>query len=253
MPKQDEPLPARPDEIEEISTEFIVQDEPAAPVAHDDPFVAASRALVVEAAPRPARPAAPEPRPARADVPRERPVAPVSEPSPEPAPGPTAAAEPTPRRQQSFPLLIALVFLLVGGGSGFFAGVLWERQGGAARAAAAHPMPPPAAPPGADADEPSATAPKPAKGAKPPARKATATAKAPPTARATAAKGRLKLTAPPEAEVYLDGRRIGRGSMQVDVAAGAHRIEVRLGKAKVAERFAVEPNETWTYDVTPAK
>jgi hypothetical protein len=66
-------------------------------------------------------------------------------------------------------------------------------------------------------------------------------------------KGVMKVTAPPEAEVFLDGRSVGRGDVQLPVAVGAHRIEVRLGKARVAEHFTVAAGETWTYDVTPTK
>jgi hypothetical protein len=51
--------------------------------------------------------------------------------------------------------------------------------------------------------------------------------------------------------VFLDGKRIGSGSVRRDVAEGAHRIEVRLGAARVAERFSVAAGETWTYEVTP--
>jgi hypothetical protein len=64
-------------------------------------------------------------------------------------------------------------------------------------------------------------------------------------------KGLLEVTAPDGAEVYLDGRRIGRGSLKHEVWEGEHRLEVRLGSAKTGERFTVEPNETWKYEVTP--
>jgi hypothetical protein len=249
MPSHDEPLPEpSADEIEEISSDFIIQDEPVAPVApavHDDPFVAASRALA--AAPPVAAPARAATAPSGAPAPKREPVSrPAEQPRRTPTPVASPAPEPAPRRQ-AFPLVVALVFLLVGAAGGFFAGVLWERQGAlppkvAPAAAAPTPAPEPTAAP----EEPAA--PKPAKGAKP-ARKAPA----PAAARSAAPRGKLKLTAPAEAVVYLDGRKIGRGSMNVDVPVGAHRIEVRLGKAKVAERFEVEANETWTYDVTPAK
>jgi hypothetical protein len=74
-----------------------------------------------------------------------------------------------------------------------------------------------------------------------------------PVASRAAQKGSMKVTAPGEAEVFLDGRRVGKGDVQTDVPAGAHRIEVRLGKARVAERFTVAAGETWTYDVTPTR
>src|SRR5512140_2099735 len=138
--RDDEPLPATPDEIEEISTDFIIQDEPTepeipAPVPTDDPFVAASRALVDasahtgEIAPRAAVPVA------RA-APREpaRPIA--GPPNVQGAPAPPSPPEPGARRQ-GFPLVAALLFLLVGAGAGFLAGVLWERQSRVAPAVAA--------------------------------------------------------------------------------------------------------------------
>jgi hypothetical protein len=70
-------------------------------------------------------------------------------------------------------------------------------------------------------------------------------------ARPPAEPGFLDVTAPDEAEVFLDGRRIGKGSVRREIREGAHRIEVRLGAARVAERFSVAPGETWTYEVTP--
>ncbi len=68
---------------------------------------------------------------------------------------------------------------------------------------------------------------------------------------AAAGKGTLAVSAPDDAEVFLDGKRIGRGSLKLEIAAGPHRLEVRRGEAKVGEKFSVEANETWTYDVTP--
>ena len=110
---------------------------------------------------------------------------------------------------------------------------------------------PPVAPEGTSREAGAAPSPKPA------ARPATAPrnlAKADARAAGRAIrKGIMKVTAPPEAEVFLDGRSVGRGDVQLPVAEGAHRIEVRLGKARVAERFTVAGGETWTYDVTPTK
>jgi eukaryotic-like serine/threonine-protein kinase len=63
-------------------------------------------------------------------------------------------------------------------------------------------------------------------------------------------KGTLAVTAPQDSDVLLDGRRIGRGAVRVEIAAGPHRIEVRRGGATVRERFSVAAGETWTYDVT---
>ncbi len=59
------------------------------------------------------------------------------------------------------------------------------------------------------------------------------------------------MSAPDDAEVFLDGKRIGQGSLKTEIAPGPHHLEVRRGDSKVGERFGVEPNETWTYDVTP--
>lgn len=258
MPTPDEPLSEVPeDEIEEISTDFIIPDEPAAPPLSDDPFVAASRALVAEPAPSPKVAPRAAPRtavPAARAAPRE-PERPAVEPpkTQTPAPPVTASPQEPAARRQGFPLVVALVFLAVGAGGGFFAGVLWERQGGGAkpRSSPALAAPPPAAPQEETAPDSASEAPP------PPAAKATRGVKparkppAPTAAKAPVAKGKLKLTAPTEAAVYLDGRRVGKGSMNVDVAVGVHRIEVRLGKSKVAERFWIEAGETFTYDVTP--
>jgi hypothetical protein len=63
--------------------------------------------------------------------------------------------------------------------------------------------------------------------------------------------GTLDVTAPEDAEVLLDGKRIGRGNVRMSVRAGPHRIVVRRAGATAAERFIVEPGETWTYTVTP--
>ena len=142
---------------------------------------------------------------------------------------------------------MALVFLVAGFGGGFFAGRLWERQG-AGTVAVAPPLKAPA-PEGAPTDGPAAEP----KRAPKPARRTGAARSARAAGSAIDGKGRLQLTAPPEAEVFLDGRRVGRGSMRLDVAPGAHRIEVKVGKSRVSERFEVSPNETWTYEVTPSK
>ncbi|MGC3997004.1 MAG: PEGA domain-containing protein [Anaeromyxobacter sp.] len=64
-------------------------------------------------------------------------------------------------------------------------------------------------------------------------------------------RGWLDVTAPADAEVRLDGRVVGKGNVKVQLWEGRHRVEVRLGQAKVQERFEVAPNETWTYNVTP--
>jgi hypothetical protein len=68
-----------------------------------------------------------------------------------------------------------------------------------------------------------------------------------------AGRGKLDVTAPPDAEVFLDGRRVGRGNVRMNVAEGPHRIEVRRGGASASEQFTLDPGETWTYTVTPAE
>lgn len=105
------------------------------------------------------------------------------------------------------------------------------------------PMPVPAAP---ERPRPKATA-----GAPRPAARSRA-APGPLAAPKAGGKGTVDVAAPADAEVFLDGKRIGRGSVRVDVAEGPHRIEVRRGADRVEEWFTVAPGETWTYEVTPA-
>jgi hypothetical protein len=64
-------------------------------------------------------------------------------------------------------------------------------------------------------------------------------------------KGWLDVTAPSEAIVYVDGRRIGTGNVKVQLVEGDHRVEVRLGQARASEQFQLIPGQTWTYEVTP--
>lgn len=64
-------------------------------------------------------------------------------------------------------------------------------------------------------------------------------------------RGSLKVTAPQDAEVFVDGKRVGRGDVKVDLWEGNHVVEARLGEARVHEKFTLGPGETWTYDVTP--
>lgn len=64
-------------------------------------------------------------------------------------------------------------------------------------------------------------------------------------------RGTLAVTAPAGTEVRVDGRRVGTGSVKVQLWEGAHQVEARLGEARVQERFELGPNETWTYAVTP--
>lgn len=199
-------------------------------------------------------------------------------PAPEPLPPVADAARvfaapaPPPASRSLVPLVVAACALL-----GFGVGLAAAR-GGLGK------VPPPAPAPGAAANEVAgAYAPAPPEAAPAPAPPAPATTppeppraaasarpaeRAPPRKVASAApgasaparraspprpvaKGVLAVTAPDEAEVFLDGRPVGSGSLRRDVPPGAHLIEVRLGEARVAERFEVAPGETWTYEVTP--
>jgi hypothetical protein len=185
-----------------------------------------------------------------------------------------APAAPAPRRSRA-----VTVVALVGAAAGFALGFAATRDGVAAdlsrvarawssRAAAAQSSGPAAAErsqgsvvpeasfsaepprePAALEREPPSPGP-PAPSVRPPPTRRTAPRR---TAATRVAKGVLDVTAPPEAEVFLDGRRAGKGSVRREIGAGAHRIEVRLGAARVAERFEVAPGETWTYEVTPTR
>jgi hypothetical protein len=66
------------------------------------------------------------------------------------------------------------------------------------------------------------------------------------------ARGELRVTAPPDAEIWLDGRRIGAGDTAVSLWEGPHKVEARRGGAKVQKKFEVTAMQTqWTFDVTP--
>jgi hypothetical protein len=275
-PFADEPNP----EVEEISDDLIIAPGETLPGAVAAPGAEPSETSnTVSGTAIPAAPSEPTPK-ARAATPaaQPRPVARLTPSKPIARQNAIAAPElqtepprldeastrvvivpreTAPRRRAS-PLL-ALFLLLCGLGGGFFAGRLWERHGGLAGLARLVAPPPapvaaPAAPApteaGDDGDRPVAAKPK--RAAKPPA-KAPAPAKAARAAPATGAKGKLAVTAPAAAEIFLDGKRIGKGSTRVDVAPGRHRIEVRLGKSRVSETFESEPGVTWTYDVTPTQ
>ena len=63
--------------------------------------------------------------------------------------------------------------------------------------------------------------------------------------------GILTVTAPDGAEVRVDGKLVGTGSLKHEVSPGKHRIEVRLGEARTSEGFEMEAGGTYAYDVTP--
>ena len=105
----------------------------------------------------------------------------------------------------------------------------------------------PAAPPPVATPAPAPPAPEPSRAKPAPSKAGKRAAPAP----RSAGKGSLEVTAPDDAEVFLDGRRIGRGNVRTEVPSGPHRIEVRRSGAVVRERFTLAPGENWTYAVTP--
>jgi eukaryotic-like serine/threonine-protein kinase len=62
-------------------------------------------------------------------------------------------------------------------------------------------------------------------------------------------RGTLSVNAPDDAEIRVDGRRAGNGSVQLELWEGSHRVEARLGPARTGQSFHLGPGETWTYDV----
>ncbi|WP_242360458.1 PEGA domain-containing protein [Anaeromyxobacter sp. SG17] len=228
-------------------------------------------ARVAPQAPAPALAPAPVQVPRPADPFSPQPVASggVAAPSPDTVstfPAPVAAA---PRRSRA-PLAIAALCLLVGFGGGFVAtrgrilpDLVRADVAGRERAQAAEARPEAPAAGGVAPARPASTAPAEDAGAPPRAAAAEPAAaapakpakKAPPrrvvAAAPSAGKGFLVVTAPAEAEVLVDGKRVGMGDVRREVDVGAHRVEVRLGGASVAERFSISRGETWTYDVTP--
>jgi eukaryotic-like serine/threonine-protein kinase len=62
--------------------------------------------------------------------------------------------------------------------------------------------------------------------------------------------GWLDVDAPADAEIFVDGRRIGRGEVRRhELPEGKHRVDVVLGDAKTGETFTVGARETYTYEV----
>lgn len=66
-------------------------------------------------------------------------------------------------------------------------------------------------------------------------------------------RGTLTVNAPDAAEVWVDGRRAGKGSVQVELWEGTHKVEARLGTARTGQTFSLGPGETWTYDVSETR
>ena len=63
-------------------------------------------------------------------------------------------------------------------------------------------------------------------------------------------KGTLTVTAPAEADILVDGRKVGTGRVEdLSVYAGSHQITVRLGTVKNEHVFRIAAGETYSYDV----
>jgi hypothetical protein len=257
---RDEPRPAPPPPPEEPAEEVAVDQilDIAARSARTMPMMrAVSEADLAAAAAKAAAAAAA----------RARPPLPVGdvEPTPLAVPADAARAFPVPRAppRSRTPVLTAVA--LVFGAVGFAGGFAWSRSAPeplpaedppvaeAAVPQAAPPPPPAPAPAPAPAAPAKASTRAPARPAKrEPARPATvapAAATAPSTP--AGAPGVLTVNAPEGATVLLDGKPIGAGIVKREVPPGPHRIEVRLGEAKVGEPFTMEAGGTYTYEVTP--
>jgi len=64
-------------------------------------------------------------------------------------------------------------------------------------------------------------------------------------------KGRLTVAAPSGADIFLDGRLVGRGQLKdLEIWEGRHQLLVRLGAAQNEHDFEVGPQETYEYEVT---
>jgi hypothetical protein len=62
----------------------------------------------------------------------------------------------------------------------------------------------------------------------------------------------LEVTAPADTEVWVDGKRVGKGDMKVELWEGWHEVEARRGGARAHERRELTAeNSPWTYVVTP--
>ncbi|MFO0584322.1 MAG: hypothetical protein U0229_18760 [Anaeromyxobacter sp.] len=184
---------------------------------------------------------------------------PVAVPAPPPAATPPdavrafpAPAAPAAGSRGRFLAIVAVAFLLVG----FLGGFAFSRSGSpppppapqAAPVSAAVPAPPPApaaAPPPAPKAVP-ASAKRPVA---PPARRAAAPAPVPTSDREHVLGGLLSVTAPDGANVLLDGKPLGTGSLKKTISAGNHRVEVQFRGAKVGEDFEMLSGGTYEYQV----
>jgi hypothetical protein len=161
-------------------------------------------------------------------------------------------ARPAPTATRSrLPAVAGAIALAVGFAAGLAAQRALRRPPApASPSVAPFEVPAPAASPPVPTPAPAPPAPEPSRAEPAPAPKA---GKRPAPAPRSAGKGSLEVTAPDDAEVFLDGRRIGRGNVRTEVASGPHRIEVRRSGAVVRERFTLAPGENWTYAVTPTE
>jgi hypothetical protein len=194
-----------------------------------------------------------QPRPA---VSRELPRPLETRPGADPAGTFRAPAPAAPRSAVPLVAAVAALCAVIGFGIGFalsrsspppppVALELPSPEAGVTAEAAAPPPAPAAKPPAPSRAKPSRAVKPAAKPAAKPAKVAAQRAAAPEE------KATLSVSAPEDAEVFLDGKRIGRGSLKVEIPAGGHGLEVRRGEDSVAERFIVRANETWNYEVTP--
>jgi hypothetical protein len=66
-------------------------------------------------------------------------------------------------------------------------------------------------------------------------------------------RGSLAVTAPPDVEIWVDGRLAGKGDRKIDLWEGSHVVEARrAGSRTVHESFELTPEQSsYTYTVTP--
>ncbi len=64
-------------------------------------------------------------------------------------------------------------------------------------------------------------------------------------------KGRVTITAPEGALIYIDGRKVGTSQViDLEVYEGSHQLKVTLGAAEHLAPFQLGPDETWRYEVS---
>jgi len=165
-------------------------------------------------------------------------------------------AAPRPAEPPARAILVAVG--LVFGAIGFGGGFALSRAGDPPAPATPPPAPPAAVPastyppplpaPSPEPSRPARAEPAASKKARKEARSAPAGSADPAPA---GAPGMLTVTAPDGAEVRVDGKLLGKGSLKREVPPGKHRIEIRLGEARTTEGFEMEAGGTYAYEVTP--